>query len=135
MPTRDIVGFQRRLVTFFGKDAVVSKNAVRWRGQVRMRVESGVKKSDRHSAAGESFVRVHPQRCGQNKIILLENLRMRFNLALRAIEEFDATTADFSRVGHRCVRCDDRLQTLWQSADRKEVILNETVANVTDVFR
>src|SRR3989442_15244648 len=104
MPTRDIVGFQRRLVTFFGKDAVVSKNAVRWRRQVGMRVESGVKKSDRHSAAGESIVRVHPQGCGQNKIILLEYLRMRFNLALRAIEEFDAATADFSRGSRRGIR-------------------------------
>src|SRR2546425_4290179 len=125
MPTRDIVGFQRRLVTFLGKDAVVSKDAVRWRRQVGMRVESGVKKSDRHSAAGESFVRVHPQGCGQNKIILLENLRMRFNLALRAIEEFDATTTDFGLVGHRCVPCDDRLQTFWQRTDWKEFTLNE----------
>src|SRR2546421_348561 len=30
MPARDIVGFQRSLVTFFGKDAVISKDAMGW---------------------------------------------------------------------------------------------------------
>ena len=76
MPARDIVGFERSLVTFFGKNAVVSKDAVGRRRQIGMGVESGAEKSDRHSAAGESFVRVHPQGRWQNEIILLEYQRM-----------------------------------------------------------
>src|SRR5256885_14724661 len=76
MPARDIVGFQGSLVTFFGKDAVVSKDAIGWHCQIGMGVESGVEKSDRHSAAGESFVRVHTQRRWQNEIILLEYQRV-----------------------------------------------------------
>src|SRR5215831_4497599 len=73
VPTRDVVGVERSLVAFLGKDAVVSEHAIARLGQIGMTIEAGIEKGNRDAAAGESFVSIHSQRRRQNEIVLLEN--------------------------------------------------------------
>src|SRR5688572_21109292 len=94
MPAGNIDCFERSLVIFSVEDTVISKNAVRGRGEIRVSVETRIKKSDRHAAAGEAFVGVKPQRRRQDITVLLKHSRVRIELALGATEERDAVGAD-----------------------------------------
>ena len=93
-----------------------------WGREIGMSIESGIQKRDRHITARESFVNVHSQRSGQDKIVLRKDGRMRFDLPLRPTEEFKATTASFGGVDRRRVRLNNRSQILLKFCERNEFV-------------
>ena len=86
MPTGNIVRFQGCLVALFRENAVIRDNSIAGLSQVGMSVKAGVEKCHSHAAPGESFISVHAQRRRQNKVVLVKDACMRFNLSLSTRE-------------------------------------------------
>ena len=107
MPTGDIVCLQRSLIAFSAEDALVSDYAITWFRQIGMCVETGIKKRDRHAAAGESFISIHAQRRRQHEIILLKNSRMRLDLAFRAAKQLETASTNLIGIRRGSIRDDD----------------------------
>jgi len=55
------------LIAISAEDAFVSDDSICRLSQIGMRVEAGIKKSDRYTAARESFISIHAQRRRQDE--------------------------------------------------------------------
>jgi hypothetical protein len=86
MPARHIRLEQRAKLAVLLEHAAVRNDPVLWRREVDVRIKSRIEKRDRHAFAGETVIRVEPQRCGQNMRAVLLNRSVSFDLVLRSFE-------------------------------------------------
>src|SRR5258705_12673181 len=94
-----------------------------------MCIKSGIKKCDGYSASGKSLVRVHAQGSRQNKIVLLEDCRLRFDLAPRTFEQLETTATHLLGVSGRRIGYDDRPQIGRQRRYCEELALDRAITD------
>src|SRR5882762_3512658 len=75
-----------------------------------MRVESRIEKSDRYSAAGERFMRIHAQRRRQDVVVLIKYRDMRFDLCFRPFQKLQTLGANRGWLFSGSVRIHQSLQ-------------------------
>src|SRR5262245_45870181 len=98
MPTRNIRLKKRGNITVVLQKAFVCEYSIRRCRQVRVRIKTGIEKSDRHAFPGKSFVRIEADRGRKHIRAVFLNGCIVDDLVFGTREKIDASVANRGKI-------------------------------------
>src|SRR5687767_727649 len=106
MPAGNVSCLQRGWIFGCIEDAVVSKDAIDWSGQVRMCIEPGIEECNSDPFSREALIGIHAQGRWQHEACLLEDCSVRIDLALRSLKYLQTLNTNRGRFPSRQIGFD-----------------------------